>query len=106
MGGGEYRGARYDPHEPPDRVAAGMRRTLKALRERGVIDPAYRTSVARRDGRFRVTLTVPNCTGAISTHALREEGDLLPLRIGIIPANFYPRPPRGGRLRCHSRGRE
>lgn len=59
MGGGEYRGARYDPGEPPDRVAAGMRGTLKALRERGVIDPAYRTSVARRDGRFRVTLTVP-----------------------------------------------
>ena len=34
----------------------------------------------------------------ISIHALREEGDLL---FGIplhLPHNFYPRPPRGGRL--------
>ena len=59
MGGGEYRGARYSPDQTPDQVAAGMRRVLKDLRERGVIDPACRTSVARRDGRFHITLTVP-----------------------------------------------
>lgn len=59
MGGGEYRGARYDPDERPDRVAAGMRDVLAKLRERGVIDPSYRTTVSRRDGRFHVTLTIP-----------------------------------------------
>ena len=34
----------------------------------------------------------------ISIHALREEGDYssLPLLISLL--NFYPRPPRGGRL--------
>ena len=33
----------------------------------------------------------------ISIHALREEGDLLFLRSASVDANFYPRPPRGGR---------
>ena len=37
---------------------------------------------------------------AISTHALREEGDQLGggHRLGL--GNFYPRPPRGGRRAC------
>ena len=35
--------------------------------------------------------------GSISIHALREEGDE-PRGYAIgIPADFYPRPPRGGR---------
>ena len=35
---------------------------------------------------------------AISIHALREEGDQdIPL-VPLIDDNFYPRPPRGGRL--------
>ena len=33
----------------------------------------------------------------ISIHALREEGDRLPLRREAWQADFYPRPPRGGR---------
>ena len=33
----------------------------------------------------------------ISTHALREEGDALNSTIGGKSADFYPRPPRGGR---------
>ena len=33
----------------------------------------------------------------ISIHALREEGDRVRRRIGSVLANFYPRPPRGGR---------
>ena len=34
----------------------------------------------------------------ISIHALREEGDV-PVRVsGAALADFYPRPPRGGRL--------
>ena len=34
----------------------------------------------------------------ISIHALREEGDRFRLSPSRAPANFYPRPPRGGRL--------
>ena len=34
----------------------------------------------------------------ISIHALREEGDGLQLPHFALPENFYPRPPRGGRL--------
>ena len=34
----------------------------------------------------------------ISIHALREEGDLNPPTQEKRPTNFYPRPPRGGRL--------
>ena len=33
----------------------------------------------------------------ISIHALREEGDPLPLRVFDYKEHFYPRPPRGGR---------
>ena len=33
----------------------------------------------------------------ISIHALREEGDGFYLCDGVDPADFYPRPPRGGR---------
>ena len=33
----------------------------------------------------------------ISIHALREEGDHLPRSLHLAAANFYPRPPRGGR---------
>ena len=35
----------------------------------------------------------------ISTHALREEGDAEPGTAGPANRNFYPRPPRGGRLK-------
>ena len=34
---------------------------------------------------------------AISIHALREEGDRLPLQRNASRKDFYPRPPRGGR---------
>ena len=38
----------------------------------------------------------------ISIHALREEGDSLLLRcLCVRPADFYPRPPRGGRHPAH-----
>ena len=42
----------------------------------------------------------------ISIHALREEGDVMPGDVLYLAQNnFYPRPPRGGRLdgRCNSR---
>ena len=38
--------------------------------------------------------------GRISTHALREEGDGFLLVEGFLYPNFYPRPPRGGRRAC------
>ena len=38
-------------------------------------------------------------THIISIHALREEGDARPCRAPLPSSNFYPRPPRGGRLR-------
>ena len=37
----------------------------------------------------------------ISIHALREEGDSLPSTTPVSSANFYPRPPRGGRPGVH-----
>ena len=39
----------------------------------------------------------------ISIHALREEGDLNEPLTGRRPIDFYPRPPRGGRLFCAAR---
>ena len=40
----------------------------------------------------------------ISIHALREEGDPLQTSAARLPANFYPRPPRGGRpARIHAK---
>ena len=44
----------------------------------------------------------------ISIHALREEGDRLMMYSSILQVNFYPRPPRGGRLarcRCPARAK-
>ena len=37
---------------------------------------------------------------AISIHALREEGDPKPCATPAPTNDFYPRPPRGGRLMC------
>ena len=42
--------------------------------------------------------------GCISIHALREEGDLRRSSSRPVPCNFYPRPPRGGRLHHHAGG--
>ena len=41
----------------------------------------------------------------ISIHALREEGDLDDSAIGKVCKDFYPRPPRGGRLGSAGVGR-
>ena len=42
---------------------------------------------------------------SISIHALREEGDLTAFNAGALHFNFYPRPPRGGRLDAVGCGR-
>ena len=41
----------------------------------------------------------------ISTHALREEGDVPEKSLPDKPPHFYPRPPRGGRPPCRDAGR-
>ena len=43
-------------------------------------------------------------TESISIHALREEGDAVGARRLTDKQNFYPRPPRGGRLAAQSNG--
>ena len=43
-------------------------------------------------------VTLPCCSFGISIHALREEGDLIISAWNGSDLNFYPRPPRGGRL--------
>ena len=39
-----------------------------------------------------------NTCSPISIHALREEGDAANTPLSTVARNFYPRPPRGGRL--------
>ena len=50
----------------------------------------------------RATVEVKNKwdNDVISIHALREEGDNPTATYESIAYNFYPRPPRGGRLQC------
>ena len=51
----------------------------------------------REEGDDIVRCTVDNSV-VISIHALREEGDMPRGTTPAPPTNFYPRPPRGGRL--------
>ena len=44
-----------------------------------------------------MTYSEPGGMQHISIHALREEGDDAVRMAALWPANFYPRPPRGGR---------
>ena len=71
----------------------GRRRGQQA---RGVTKVFLSTPSARRATRRRARR---NGVGAISIHALREEGDKSKRQQGKKRHNFYPRPPRGGR-RC------
>ena len=57
----------------------------------------------REEGDFS-TLAQVMATQGISIHALREEGDALIRGQEQFPADFYPRPPRGGRLSHMPRG--
>ena len=50
----------------------------------------------REEGDIDVHVTVIH--DRISIHALREEGDRSWSTLTRCPSNFYPRPPRGGRL--------
>ena len=92
--------------------AAAGRISIHALREEGDVV---------RDGPMlfcRKFLSTPSARRAtassckllpyfiISIHALREEGDAPVCRHTIAVLDFYPRPPRGGRLSAHFRGLE
>ena len=78
--------------------------SIHALREEG--DMGMRV-VFRGRAKFlstpsarRATLQQLGAVAAeeISIHALREEGDMLCRSANSATLNFYPRPPRGGRL--------
>ena len=77
--------------------------SIHALREEGdvqcVIDCVQLFQFLSTPSARRATLP-PGDTSQhiyISIHALREEGDRRLIAQGLIPGNFYPRPPRGGR---------
>ena len=84
----------------------GLEISIHALREEG---DGRCCSSPHQDHQFLSTPSARRATSplahrtqadaAISIHALREEGDKKPLRGGEKLAYFYPRPPRGGRLR-------
>ena len=78
--------------------------SIHALREEG--DP-HRHHLSKLAQKFlstpsarRATCCRPPARGLspISIHALREEGDILQTRKILARDDFYPRPPRGGRL--------
>ena len=55
------------------------------------------THALREEGDFEFFLA-DQCAEKISTHALREEGDGVAIGVAEHRVDFYPRPPRGGRL--------
>ena len=78
--------------------------SIHALREEGDLPPWIQTDRARE---FLSTPSARRATGPhegtgiiqeISIHALREEGDASRSWFWPSRVNFYPRPPRGGRL--------
>ena len=46
-----------------------------------------------------INFQLPRIPRSISIHALREEGDKTFSVFEMLLSHFYPRPPRGGRLR-------
>ncbi len=76
---------------------SARRATTKNILHR-IIYPLFLSTPSARRATGRLCLTVPIPT--ISIHALREEGDPSSSPLAIASANFYPRPPRGGRQRC------
>ena len=71
------RRATRNAYQPPRRRQI----SIHALREEGDEVPEWLQAVGR-----------------ISIHALREEGDISCIALAALEMDFYPRPPRGGRL--------
>ena len=68
------------------------------LKKRQTVREFLSTPSARR----ATVLCSTSCIfSRISIHALREEGDESRRAVFAVAGNFYPRPPRGGRLVCH-----
>ena len=67
---------------------------MGAVQVRLASDGFLSTPSARR---ATVALCNRNIGILISIHALREEGDTSAVTGTVIPSDFYPRPPRGGR---------
>ena len=61
-------------------------------------DVAISTHALREEG-DDLRLGIGGAFLLISTHALREEGDIIKHLLFVLDNDFYPRPPRGGRLR-------
>ena len=78
--------------------------SIHALREEGDIINGFQMAQVQlflsTPSARRATETVYALTWviSISIHALREEGDGPGRQLRVILGNFYPRPPRGGRL--------
>ena len=82
---------RYCEHFYP-RPPRGGRRSRKGDRRKS---PSISTHALREEGDVRYCgQFFPR---VISTHALREEGDAHHTRDPVDKRDFYPRPPRGGR---------
>ena len=81
-----------------------MRISIHALREEGDWDGnnfilTYFQFLSTPSARRATTLDSWHYgDNYISIHALREEGDKQQRGDGLQQRNFYPRPPRGGRL--------
>ena len=89
--------------------ALSQKISIHALREEGDVEPLgdekplkgfLSTPSARRATRGHVQFHRPD---VISIHALREEGDTWLLFYLPEIGDFYPRPPRGGRLLRHTK---
>ena len=83
---------------------SGKRISIHALREEGddssIVDAKAVSEFLSTPSARRATAALRR-TGprrGISIHALREEGDTTCSSSSVTAANFYPRPPRGGRL--------
>ena len=74
---------------PSARRATPQRRSVPV--QLGISIHALREEGDRRKCCFK-------CVSGISIHALREEGDSRAARRPCRLSDFYPRPPRGGRL--------
>ena len=68
-----------------------------------VVDESFTFLSTPSARRATVALCNRNIGILISIHALREEGDTSAVTGTVIPSDFYPRPPRGGRLSHPSR---
>ena len=73
----------------PPRGGRRFFQTCTALTCRFLSTPSARRATGRWRGQGQA--------GAISIHALREEGDQVGVQCHLVWSDFYPRPPRGGR---------